>query len=286
MITRKALGAIALASTCLAPLAAFAQSAAPATGGTVIGGTPFTGEIGIGVMGVMGSNADQAGRYSGVNTTGIDILGNFDLTGRAPWDSGGTRYYELIGNNLVFQTGNQLGTDKGAGTPSGEQYNSLIGSNQLVNAGSLGFNVGDQGTWEAGVDYHSITYTGRVIDSLYSPNGSYPSLNSPLLPFGGSTGAGPGPITGYNLTTFPKNAFQPIQTGTRRDIIGANFKYIYGDWEFSGAFQHIHKEGTLEESYYGTYGGTAFALPIDYDIDRYDATVAYTTRVKKKINDE
>jgi hypothetical protein len=285
MITRKALGAIALATTCLAPFAAFAQApaapaapATPETSGLAIGGVPVTGEIGIGVMGVMGSNADQAGRYSGINTTGIDILGNFDVTGRSPWDSGGTRYYELIGNNLVFQTGNNLGTDKGAGTPSGSQYNSLIGSNQLVNAGSLGFNVGDQGTWEAGVDYHSITYTGRVIDSVYNPNGSYPSLNSPLLPFGGSTGAGPGPVTGYNLNTFPKSAFQPIQTGTRRDIIGANFKYIYGNWEFSGAFQHIHKEGTLEESYYGTYGGTAFALPIDYDIDRYDATAAYTTR--------
>ena len=27
----------------------------------------------------------------------------------------------------------------------------------------------------------------------------------------------------------------------------------------------------------GPYGGTAFALPIDYDTDRYDATAAYTT---------
>ena len=283
MITRKALGAIALATTCLAPLAAFAQ--APAAPALAVGTVPITGEVGVGVMGVMGNNPDQAGRYSGLNTDGIDIIGNFDLSGRSPWDSGGTRYYELVGNNLVFQTGNRLGNDKGAGSPSGSDYNSLIGSNELVNAGSVGFKVGDQGTWEAAVDYHAITYTGRVIDSIYTPNGANPSLNSPLLLWGGATPGAAGPNTAaYTVPgvpgahPFPTGAFLPIQTGTRRDIIGADFKYILGNWTFSGAFQHIHKEGTLEESIYSTYGGTAFALPIDFDIDRYDATAAYTTR--------
>jgi hypothetical protein len=37
---------------------------------------PITGEVGIGVMGVMGQNADQAGRYNGLNTTGVDAIGN------------------------------------------------------------------------------------------------------------------------------------------------------------------------------------------------------------------
>jgi MtrB/PioB family decaheme-associated outer membrane protein len=269
MSTRNALGAIALATTCLAPLAAFAQNSAP-----VVGGTPFAGEIGIGVMGVMGNNPDQAGRYSGVNTDGIDIIGNFDLSGRSPWDSGGTRYYELVGNNLVFQTGNKLGS----GLSSDGGYDSSV-SNSLMNAGSVGFKAGDQGTWEAGVNYNAITYTGNVIDSLYTPNGSHPSLNPGLTPYGGATFGAAGPITAYTIPQLTATgAMLPVQTGTRRDIIGADFKYILGDWTFSGAFRHEHKEGSMEEAYIGANGGMAFALPIDYDTDRYDATAAYTTR--------
>ena len=71
---------------------------------------------------------------------------------------------------------------------------------------------------------------------------------------------------------------QPFQTGTRRDIIGGDFKYMYGDWTFTGAIRHEHKEGSMEEAFDGPYGGTAFALPIDYDTDRYDASASYNTR--------
>ncbi len=284
MITRNALAAVALATTCLVPLAASAQDATPST---TIAGTPFTGEIGVGVMGVMGTNADQAGRYNGLNTTGIDILGDFDLTGRAPWNSGGTRYYELQGNNLVFQTGNNLGS----GVGSDNNWASST-SNSLANAGSLGFNVGDQGTWEGGVHFNSITYTGNVINSLYTVNGSQGFLNPNLAPWGGATATTPGtfisiPLTGpvpagqTNATIAAlaaKGAMQPVQVGTRRNIIGGDFKYIYGDWTFSGVYTHEHKEGSLEESFYEPYGGQAFAMPVDYDTDRFDVTAAYATR--------
>ena len=147
-----------------------------------LGGTPFTGEIEIGVMGVMGTNPDQAGRYNGLNTTGLDIVGKFDLGDRAPWDSGGTRYYELNGNNLVFQTGNHLGSGVGSDSNWASSTN-----NSLANNGSLGFKVGDQGTWEIGVYYDAITYTGNVIDSLYTVNGSQAFLNPGLAPWGGAT---------------------------------------------------------------------------------------------------
>ena len=39
---------------------------------STIGGMPFTGDIEFGLMGVMGKNANQAGRYNGFNTTGLD----------------------------------------------------------------------------------------------------------------------------------------------------------------------------------------------------------------------
>ena len=78
-------------------------------------------------------------------------------------------------------------------------------------------------------------------------------------------------------------AMLPVQTGTRRDIIGGDFKYIFGDWTFTGAFRHEHKEGSMEESFDGPWGGTAFALPIDYDTDRYDASAAYNTRLYQAV---
>ncbi|MGO9157890.1 MtrB/PioB family outer membrane beta-barrel protein, partial [Mycobacterium sp.] len=277
MITRDTLRAIALASSCLAPLAALAQ--APAIS---IGGTPFTGEVGIGVMGVMGNNPDLAGRYSGLNTTGVDLLGNFDLTGRDPWDSGGTRYYELNGDNLVFQMGNHLGDGNGIGNPVNQNTFGSGFSNGVVNAGSLGFKAGDQGTWGIAASYNSFTYTGNVIGSIYTVNGNRASLNPGLFPYGGAASpTGPtGPFTSYTIPSLTATgAILPVQTGTRRDILGANFKYMWGDWTFTGAFRHEHKEGSMEEAYDGTYGGMAFAMPIDYDTDRYDATAAYTSRL-------
>ena len=66
--------------------------------------------------------------------------------------------------------------------------------------------------------------------------------------------------------------------GTRRDIVGVTGKYKWGDWTITGALRHEHKEGTIEESSTATYGGTAFALPIDYDTERYDVSAAYSTQ--------
>jgi hypothetical protein len=275
MITRNTLRAIAVAASCLAPMAALAQ--APAI---VIGGTPITGEVGLGVMGVMGQNPDLAGRYTGLNTTGIDLLGDFDFTGRDPWYSGGVRYYELNGDNLVFQTGNRLGDGNGIGTPVNQNSFGSGFSNGIVNAGSLGFRAGDQGIWGVNAYYNSITYTGNVIGSIYTVNGNQASLNPGLVPFGGATHGAAGPITSYTIPSLTATgAILPVQVGTRRDIVGGNFKYIMGDWTFTGAFRHEHKEGSMEEAFDGNWGGMAFAMPIDYDTDRYDATAAYTSRL-------
>jgi len=284
MITRNALRAIALASSCLAPLAAHAQAAAPAESqapAISIGGTPFSGELGFGLMGVFGQNADQAGRYNGLNTTGIDVFGNFDLNGRDPWYSSGTRYYEFYGDNLVYQTGNNFGSGVGNDAPFSNDI-----SNRLFNEGSVGFSVGDQGTWGVNGYYNAITYTGNPIESFYTFNGSQGFLNPGLRTFGGAasqTTATPGVLTNTPAITGPQlaatNAFQPVQTGTRRDIVGGDFKYIWGDWTVTGVFRHEHKEGSLEESFTGPWAGTPFAMPVDYDTDRYDATAAYNSRL-------
>ena len=46
-------------------------------------------------MGVMGNNPDQAGRYNGLNTTGIDLVGEFRPIGAARWDSDGDPVLQL-----------------------------------------------------------------------------------------------------------------------------------------------------------------------------------------------
>lgn len=278
MITRNALRAIALATSCLAPLAAFAQapaSTADQAPAITVSGMPVSGQAQIGLGGVMGLNPDQAGRYSGLNTNGIDVLGGFSLSGRDAWNSGGTRYFDLEGRNLVVQTGNQLGSGVGSGSGWANSTTNSIG-----NEASLSLAVGNQGIWGLNAYYNAITYTGNVIDSLYTVNGSHATLNNNLAPWGGATTTARGSVTSFTIPQLQATgAMLPFQTGTRRDIVGGNFKYIWGNWTITGAINHEHKEGFLEESFDGPWGGTAFPLPINYDTDRYDVTAAYSARL-------
>lgn len=282
MITRNTLRAIALATSCLTPMAAFAQSAGSAPASTsapaenTIGGTPFTGTIEFGLMGVGGTNPDQYGRYNGYNTSGLDVGANFDIIGRDAWNSGGTRYFEIQGDNLIFQTSNRLGS----GVPNGGNGFTSSVDNSLANEGRLEFKAGDQGTWGVGGYFDSITYTGNVIDSLYTVSGSHAFLNPGLTTYGGATPTSKGSISSYNIPGLvATGGMQPVQVGTRRNIVGGNFKYEWGNWTFTGAFRHEHKVGSLEETFDGTWGGTAFALPVDYNTDRYDASADYNTRL-------
>ena len=263
MVYRNMLKAAIVATAGMASLHVFADD------------TQYSNEVGVGLMGVFGTNANLAGRYTGLNTTGVNVVAEFACVNRAPWESDDTSYFDATGYNLVFQTGSGL---------ANFSSNPANTSNDLVNNGSVGVNFGKQGTWDAVLFYDAITYTGNVIDSIYNVNGGQATLNSGLTPWGGATAGAPGPVTSKTLTIPVINASgaeQPVQTGTRRDILGGVFKYIYGDWSFSGAFRHDYKEGSMEESYFGPWGGTAFALPIDYTTDRYDLIAAYTTRVNQ-----
>ncbi len=163
MITRNALRCVALATTCLAPLAARADDAAavPAPMPQLFPNFPAThGEIEVDLGGVMGQNANQAGRYTGLNSTGpIGGISEFELYARAPWNSGDVRFFELDGHNLIFQSSDHLGT----GLAGDHNWSSSVG-NDLANNGSLEFKAGDQGIWQFGITYDAITYTGNVID--------------------------------------------------------------------------------------------------------------------------
>ncbi|MBV8132573.1 MAG: MtrB/PioB family outer membrane beta-barrel protein, partial [Alphaproteobacteria bacterium] len=262
-----------------APVAAPAAApAAPPGEEPLVSYLPLiTGEVEIGAGSVSGHNAYWGGRYTGLNTTGFDLLGQFNLGYRDAWDSGGTKYFQAFGNNLVFQTGDGFANNV---TYSNSPTNRV--TNSIANAGSLGLNFGEQGAWESALGFRSIPYTGNIIDSLYNVNGGQAALNPNLIPFGGATPTKAGPITGFTVPTLNSTgAEQPFLVGTRRDILDGNFKKIWGDWTFTGEINHQNKRGSLEESYVGTFAGTAFTLPIDYDMTRYDATAAYDTTVNQ-----
>src|SRR5208337_4395255 len=238
--------------------AAIVATACMASCDVPAGDMQFESQAGIGLMGVFGTNANLAGRYTGLNTTGVDIVGQFSCFGSPAGDSDDTAYFDATGTNLVFQTGRGL-ADFGS--------NPANTANALVNNGSVQADFGKQGTWDAGLWYDAITYTGNVIDSLYNVNGGTATLNSGLTPWGGATATAPGSITKSSLTIpvlSATGAMQPVQTGTRRNILGGVFKYTSGDWTFSGDVHHEYKEGSMEESFYGAFSGAAFALPIDY----------------------
>jgi MtrB/PioB family decaheme-associated outer membrane protein len=271
MTTRNALRYLALATTCLAPLAARADDPPAAL-------VPFPtthGEIEVDLGGIMGNNPNQAGRYNGFNTTGVfGGIGELDIYARAPWNSGDVRFIELNGTNLMYRAGDHLGS----GLNSDNSWASSI-HNSLGNSASLELRAGDQGIWQIGLNYDAITYTGNVIDSLYTVNnGGIGTLNNGLRPWGGATTTRAG-TTSFTVPQLnATGAMLPSQTGTRRDLFGGNFKTHWDDWTFKGAISHEHKEGSMEESFYGPWGGTAFGLPINYDTDRFDLSAAYTTR--------
>ena len=260
MIYRNALKAAMVATACVASFDAIADD------------SPYNGEVGLGLMGVWGTNPNQAGRYNGLNTTGANIVGQFACYSRPSADPHDTWHLDAFGDNLIFQTG------------SAPANYAASHSNGVANNGSLSVNFGRQGSWAGGVSYDAISYTGNVVDSLYGVNGGQATLNSGLTPWGGATASAPGSVTKPTLTVpalSATGAMQPVQTGTRRDILGANFKYLYGDWTFGGILRHEHKQGSMEESFDGPWGGTAFALPIDYTTDRYDIAASYSTRVNQ-----
>jgi hypothetical protein len=158
------------------------------------------------------------------------------------------------------------------------------------------FDVGDQGHWGIIGYYDAISYTGNIIDSIYTINGHTGVLNGALggpNTWGGASLGAPGTIFAYNALVpgfsvsggtshtsnpaIPLGAFLPFENGTRRDIVGLTGKYTWGDWTITGALRHEHKSGSVEETFDGAYGGTAFTLPVDYDTERYDVSAAYNT---------
>jgi MtrB/PioB family decaheme-associated outer membrane protein len=242
--------AIALAGVCLLPLAAAAADDEDRT----------NNELSVG-GGYQSSTSPFFGRYTGVVKKGFEGDLDFTLKQGDAWDSGGATYSSVTGIGLLYGRDHTIGPES-----------------------SIEARYGQQGSWGVYAGYDAITYVGNTIQSPYYPSG----LISPgLRAYGGApsmtsaTGAyttitTAGSATSYSAANYA-NGLLTLDTGTRRDIFKGGAKFYWDNWLITSDISHEHKEGTLDQS---TYFGVnpAFALPINYDTDRFDVKAAYASK--------
>jgi MtrB/PioB family decaheme-associated outer membrane protein len=281
--------AMLLGGVCILPLGAMAADLGAAPAAPAPAATTSDNEIEFGLGGIWGTNTGQYGRYNGFTEEGLDGLFSFNSVTRKD-----TQYYIFTGSDINFQFGDNLGRAPypctNATAPLGQcqtgsfkdpKYTSTTANDLGPNAEAK-FAVGDQGHWGVIGYYDAISYTGNIIDSIYTMDGNQGILNNPLTKWGGATSQTaktPGVVTALTAGELA-SAEQPFQTGTRRDIVGLTGTYTFGDWTVTAAVRHEHKEGTVEESFgEGAYiAGQAFTLPVDYDTDRYDVSASYRSQ--------
>jgi len=266
------------ASVCLLPLQAFAQSndnafdveAKPTTSAAATQAAQPNNWVDLGAQYQSGKSY-FLNRYTGGVDKGLYGLGDFQIQGRDPWDSGGTKYYDMEGHNLGFD-------DR-----------------------SLSMKFGQQGTWGVTLDYNGIPYYANdQFKTIFQSNGSLVpgvkpgGLGVTYTPLQAAQGKFL-PVWLASPTNSPSALLQNQDLYLQRDVLKGTGKYQYGDWTISGAFRHEHKEGYQANSVElggggsptsssktapATYSGAVayFAQPIDYDTDRYDVTAAYGTQ--------
>jgi MtrB/PioB family decaheme-associated outer membrane protein len=264
---------MALAGVCLAPLAAAAQdfdlrNAAPASAAQPE--AQYNGELTLGAR-YQSSTSPLYGRYNGYDSKGFGSLGGFHLEDTEHGPANLPLTIDVTGKNLDF-------------SPNHEGANSALAPESEV-----GVTLSQQGVWKAGISYNAITYNGQTILSPYNASGG---LAPGLVPFGGqglvrtsATGVptfGAVPAAGsfgtaayYLSHPFPE--FEEA-TGTRRNIFGANGKYILDAWTFTSELKHEHKEGTVVQTADFSNAGIAFPEPVDYDFDRFTVNAAFNSK--------
>ena len=163
---------------------------------------------------MFGKNTGQYGRYNGFTEEGLDAAGGFSSVTRAAWDSSGTSYYEFGGSNLNYQFGDHLGTAvcptvEPATYPVVNERNQQLQRPQLLSKtandlgpnAALNFSIGDQGHWGLTGYYDAISYTGNIIDSIYTVSGNHRAISTAaFMPWGGATS--PTGAAGVHRTTL------------------------------------------------------------------------------------
>ncbi len=248
---RKALRTAALMASCALPIDAMADEfdidEAPAQS-PAKKPVPMN-EAGVEVGFQHGGSA-AFNRFSGTVESGIVTGGWFHLQQRATGAEDGTFYLKADGNNIDFR------------------------SNALLPDASAALRLGQQGVWDARLQYDGIPF--RQADNYHTLFGSSGQLLNGLTPASINTtstnAAGVARVNQY---------LSAVDVGTRRDRIGGDLTYAgLEDWRLTTKLDHEHKHGTkINSVLFNANNNFATILePVNYDSDRFTATAAYTTR--------
>lgn len=279
MTRMSSLKAALAASVCLLPLQVMAQNAAapaaPAAPATPAITMPPSDNWILGGAQYNSGPSYYINRFSGAVSPGFYGLGAFNYGQRDAWDSGGTTYWHVHADDLGLESR------------------------------SFDAEAGQQGTWGLTFSYDGIPYyltdkfqsvwnsTGAPVVAPGSLPETFPA--TPAVPGHGRVSSLWLPTPSATLPGLMDN----YTIGTRRDVFTGSGKYEWGQWTITGKFSHDHKTGYQMNSF--EIGGPAgvtflggatntpptsgvssalgyFAMPIDYDIDRYDLMAEYATR--------
>ncbi len=231
-------------------------------------------------------------RYRGSPNPGFK--GNLDLQyrGRDPWDLGGTNYWDVEGHDLGYQDRSfsakfgQQGTWELKFSYDGIPYFAADDFRSIwTKSGSLvpGVAPASLGLGAGGIGFSSIAPAVKSLGYPYAPGVAGPAIWQPVF-----TKSIAGSLYNYAI-------------GTQRDVFTGSGKYQWNDWTITASIRHEHKSGYQANSLNitGTPSPTSssaaapttltsalgyFAMPIDYDIDRYDITAAYANeRVQAQV---
>ncbi len=260
MMVRNTLRGAALASTCLLPLAAFAQTA------------DLNNEVSVGVQ-YQSSKSAMYGRYNGDWDQGFRSTTDFHLKGGDAWDSGKTYGYDAYGKGLDVSSG------------------------AIAPEGTVGFKVGQQGKWGAGFNYDAITYFQSDSFKTVYASGSAGALNNGVVPGGyKSWQANTVPLLTEDVKTrrdrftgtgkydlgsgFEVSAtlFHEHKEGTMEQSMsmGSTTSSLYPPNATRTAPSSPLTGAPAASTAAGALGALVyFPQPIDYDTDRYDAKVKY-----------
>lgn len=246
--------AVALATTCLWPLAAHAEDGdfslddnptpVPATKPVLVN------EAGTSVGAISGAKG-RFNRYGGGSEDGAATSTWFHTESRAAGKEDGTFYFQAEGENI-------------------DAANSRV----LPDAAAL-FRFGEQGIWDAGLAYEGIAFQqSDSFRTLFGSSGEY--LSSGRAPRSINTTA-----SNANGAARMNQYLSTVDVGTRRDKLTGKLSYSgLPDWALSSKLEHEHKQGTKVNAlfFYNTSVFAAIPEPVDYDTDRFTASAAYTTR--------
>lgn len=249
----RTLWAVALATTCLWPLAGRADD-----GDFGLDDTPpqvpsakpvLVNEAGTAIGAQTGAKG-RFNRYRGGAEDGAVSSSWFRSESRATGRDDGTFYFTAEADDI-----------------------DMANSRVLPDASAL-FRFGEQGVWDARLAYDGIAF--QQTDNFHTLFGSSGELLNGLTPRSinttASNAAGAARVNQYLST---------MELGTRRDKLTGQLSYAgIPDWTLSSKMEHEHKQGTKGNSLF-FFNSSVFAAipePVDYDTDRFTASAAYTTR--------